>query len=114
MARTSPFELSIVNLVDEPTVGGFVVTAHDISARVAVEVELRATLSLLKATLESTADGILVVDHAGTITGVNGRLGEMFQAPEAILGPQVDRPMDDTSIAFVTRTARQSRGIPLG
>ncbi|MGA2306566.1 MAG: EAL domain-containing protein [Acidimicrobiales bacterium] len=96
-----PFELSIVNLVDEPTVGGFVVTAHDISARIAMEVELRATLSLLKATLESTADGVLVVDHAGTITGVNGRLGEMFQAPEGFLDHKVDRPMDDKSIAFL-------------
>src|SRR6202012_3796079 len=45
-----PFELSIVNLVDDPTVGGFVVTAHDISARIAVELELRTALSLLKAT----------------------------------------------------------------
>ena len=91
----------IVNLVDEPTVGGFVVTAHDISARIAMEVELRTALSLLKATLESTADGVLVVDQAGTITGVNGRLGEMFQAPEGFLDHKVDRPMDDKSIAFV-------------
>jgi diguanylate cyclase (GGDEF)-like protein/PAS domain S-box-containing protein len=96
-----PFELSIVNLVDDPTVCGFVVTAHDISARIAVELELRTALSLLKATLESTADGVLVVDHAGRITSVNGRLGEMFQSPEGFLDHKVDRPMDDKSVAFV-------------
>jgi len=28
---TVPFELSIVNLVDDPTVSGFVVSGHDIS-----------------------------------------------------------------------------------
>ena len=59
-----PFELSIVNLLDEPTVGGFVVTAHDISARTAMELELRTALSLLQATLDSTADGVVVVDRA--------------------------------------------------
>jgi diguanylate cyclase (GGDEF)-like protein/PAS domain S-box-containing protein len=37
---TVPFELSIVNLVDDPTVGGFVVSAHDIS-------RLRATQEAL-------------------------------------------------------------------
>ena len=46
-----------------------IVTAHDVSARVTAELELqdtmrelRDTFSLLNATLESTADGILVVD----------------------------------------------------
>ena len=96
-----PFELSIVNLVDDPTVGGFVVTAHDISARIAMELELRTALSLLKATLESTADGVLVVDHAGTITSVNGRLSEMFRVPEGFLDHKVDRPMDDKSVSFL-------------
>jgi diguanylate cyclase (GGDEF)-like protein/PAS domain S-box-containing protein len=37
---TVPFELSIVNLVDDPTVGGFVVSGHDIS-------QLRATQDAL-------------------------------------------------------------------
>jgi diguanylate cyclase (GGDEF)-like protein/PAS domain S-box-containing protein len=37
---TVPFELSIVNLIDDPTVGGFVVSGHDISA-------LRATQEAL-------------------------------------------------------------------
>jgi diguanylate cyclase (GGDEF)-like protein/PAS domain S-box-containing protein len=94
-----PFELSIVNLLDEPTVGGFVVTAHDISARTAVELELRTALSLLKATLDSTADGVIGVDRAGTITGINGRLGEMWQVPEGSL--KVGHPVDETSMAFV-------------
>ena len=34
------YELSIVSLVDDPTVGGLVVTAHDVSARVNAEMEL--------------------------------------------------------------------------
>jgi PAS domain S-box-containing protein len=85
-----PFELSLVNLIDDPTVGGFVVSAHDITARVAAELELRETLSLLTATLDSTADGILVVDTAGRITSLNRRFAAMWRVPDAILAARDD------------------------
>jgi diguanylate cyclase (GGDEF)-like protein/PAS domain S-box-containing protein len=96
-----PFELSFVNLIDEPTVGGFIVTAHDISARAAVELELRTALSLLKATLDSTADGVVVVDRDGNVTGVNGRLSEMWHVPDTQMALQLDRPADERSLNFV-------------
>ena len=96
-----PFELSIVNLLDEPTVGGFVVTAHDISARTAMELELRTALSLLQATLDSTADGVVVVDRAGSITGVNGRLREMFRVPEDSSDRSLDPPAGEKPMEFV-------------
>ena len=35
-----PFELSIVNLVDDPTVGGYVVSGHDVTERKRLEEEL--------------------------------------------------------------------------
>ena len=92
-----PFELSIVNLVGDPTVGGFVVSAHDITSRVATEVELRETLSLLTATLDSTADGILVVNTAGKITSFNRRFADMWHLPESVLAPRDDA----AAIAFV-------------
>jgi diguanylate cyclase (GGDEF)-like protein/PAS domain S-box-containing protein len=49
--------------------------------------ELRSTSSMLAATLESTADGILVVDLAGRITSSNGRFAAMWGLglPERIL-----------------------------
>lgn len=68
---TVPFALTFTNLLDDPTVGGLVVTGHDISDRVAVESDLRAANSVLAATLESTADGILVVDGEGRIASFN-------------------------------------------
>jgi diguanylate cyclase (GGDEF)-like protein/PAS domain S-box-containing protein len=83
------YELSIVNLLEDPTVQGFVVTAHDVSKRVAAELELhetmrelRDTFSLLNATLESTADGILVVDTNRHITGINRQYLRMWHLDE--------------------------------
>lgn len=95
--ESMPFELSIVNLVEDPTVGGFVVSAHDISARIAAEVELHETLSLLTATLDSTADGILVVNSAGRITNFNSRFAEMWHMPASVLEPR----RSAQAIAFV-------------
>jgi diguanylate cyclase (GGDEF)-like protein/PAS domain S-box-containing protein len=88
--ETAPFELSIVNLIDDPTVGGYVVTAHDIAARTVAEFELRTALSLLSATLDSTADGLLVVDANGVITTVNGQLADMWMLPESFWLGQLD------------------------
>ena len=76
---TVPFELSIVDLIEDPTVEGFVISAHDATEQVAAEHQLSETLSLLTATLDSTADGILVVDNDGTITGFNRRFSEIWR-----------------------------------
>jgi diguanylate cyclase (GGDEF)-like protein/PAS domain S-box-containing protein len=88
-----PFELSLVNLVDDPTVDGLVLTAHDISARKATEHQLRTTLSLLQATLDSTADGIVSVDRNGDVTGINERLTRMWRLPDSYWTDQKDDRM---------------------
>jgi diguanylate cyclase (GGDEF)-like protein/PAS domain S-box-containing protein len=93
----TPFELTIVNLVDDPTVGGLVVTAHDVSLRKAAEAELQTTFSLLKATLDSTADGILVVDTEGGISSHNSRFAEMWRIPADLLASRDD----NAAIGFV-------------
>ena len=80
-----PFELAIVNLLDDPTVGGFVISAHDIRARSLAESRLRDALSLLTATLDSTADGILVVNNAGQVTSFNSRFKELWKVPDSLL-----------------------------
>jgi diguanylate cyclase (GGDEF)-like protein/PAS domain S-box-containing protein len=103
-AGVVPFELVIVNLLDDPTVGGFVVSAHDITARSVAEQSLRSTLSLLTATLDSTADGILVVDADGRVTRFNRRLIEMWKLPEHLVdhGKSTDPRGDNAAVvAFV-------------
>jgi diguanylate cyclase (GGDEF)-like protein/PAS domain S-box-containing protein len=92
-----PFEVTIVNLLEDPTVGGFVISAHDITDRSIAEHRLREALSLLTATLDSTADGILVVDGGGRITSFNRRFSEMWRLPESLLETR-----DDSAVlAFV-------------
>ena len=85
--ETVPFELTIVNLIDDPTVGGFIISAHDITARSVAELGLRNALSLLTATLDATADGILVLDTSGRITNFNRRFTEMWRVPPSLLQP---------------------------
>jgi len=87
---TVPLAVSIKNLVDDPTVGGFVVSAHDITDRVAAEQALLSTNAVLAATLESTADGILVVDNFGRIQSVNHRFAEMWRMPDDIIALRED------------------------
>ena len=70
---TMPFALTLKNLLDDPTVNGLVVSGHDITDRLAVEQSLRSANSILEATLESTADGILVVDADDRFSSFNRR-----------------------------------------
>ncbi|MGQ0831290.1 MAG: sensor domain-containing protein [Microthrixaceae bacterium] len=92
-----PFELTIVNLLEDPTVGGLVVSGHDITARKAIEGELLSTLSLLSATLDATGDGILVVDREGAITSANHKFAELWKIPAELLAAKDDA----AAIAFV-------------
>lgn len=54
---------------------------------------LVANEALLKSTLESTADGILVVDSNGHVTHTNARFAEMWHIPENLLKTQDDRTL---------------------
>ena len=54
---------------------------QELDMRKAVEGKLQNSLSVLEATLESTADGILVIDAKGKFAGFNDRFLEMWQMP---------------------------------
>jgi diguanylate cyclase (GGDEF)-like protein len=103
--ETVPFELAIVNLLDDPTVSGFVISAHDITARSIAESRLRNALSLLTATLDSTADGILVVAD-GRIAQYNARFAQLLRLPEHMAASGAEAQV----LSFVTEQLSDPEG----
>jgi C4-dicarboxylate-specific signal transduction histidine kinase len=64
--------------------------------------ELAHSLSLLHSTLESTVDGILVVDNQGKKIVQNQRMSELWKIPQVI----VEDKDDEKQIQFVTGRAK--------
>lgn len=59
--------------------------ARDITERMRNEENLKESLSLVRATLESTADGIVVLDTQGKIKDFNEQFQELWRLPSDIL-----------------------------
>ena len=75
----------------------FLIMIEDITSRKEIFNELEKSLSLLRATLESTEDGILVVDLKGKIVQYNTKFIEMWRIPSDILSSGED----SDALAFV-------------
>jgi len=75
----------------------------DITENKLAEKKLENSLSLLRSTLESTADGILVVDKEGKIVSFNQKFLEMWHIPDSIIASHDD----DKAIAFVLNQLKE-------
>ncbi|MBI2925078.1 MAG: PAS domain S-box protein [Verrucomicrobia bacterium] len=75
--------------------------ARDITERKRAEHQLEQSLSLLHATLESTADGILVVDRAGQVVSYNQKFRTMWRLPEELLAAGQDAALIANVLAQV-------------
>jgi two-component system cell cycle sensor histidine kinase/response regulator CckA len=63
---------------------------RDITERHRIESERQQALSLLEATLDSTTDGVLVVDREGKIVRANERFAHLWRIPDEILQSRDD------------------------
>jgi len=68
----------------------YTLRATPVSARNQIEAELLNLGSRLRATLEATADGILLVDHQGAIINMNQRFSAMWAIPSKLLAERDD------------------------
>jgi diguanylate cyclase (GGDEF)-like protein/PAS domain S-box-containing protein len=82
--------VSRVALGDDSAAAVYVVTLHDRSAERRAEEAHESLLAGLQATLESTADGILVTDLAGRISACNQRFAELWDLDAALLAQRDD------------------------
>lgn len=88
------------------SIADFTSMAFAAEERQGVTRELEISLSLLEATLDSTADGILVVDSDGKIVRHNSRFAEMWRIPQSIL----EKRDDNTAIDFVLNQLADPEG----
>ena len=66
---------------------------EDVANRVRAEEELTSSLSLLNATLESTADGVLVTDQNGHISRWNRKFADLWHVPDELLNTSLKYPV---------------------
>jgi PAS domain S-box-containing protein len=69
---------------------GKVLSFRDVTARRRADHEIEESLSLLRATLEATTEGILVVDNNGKMVNFNRKFTEMWRIPESVLESRDD------------------------
>ena len=83
-------------VVDGRTVGR-VWSFRDVTERERAQAQREESLSLLRATLEATADGVLCVDREGRIVSYNRKFVEMWGIPESVM---ISRD-DSRALAYV-------------
>jgi len=76
---------------------------RDITARKVAEDALAKSVSLLQATFDSTADGILAIDRSGKIVTFNREFVEMWGIPNEVMALRDDA----TTIAFIMNQLKE-------
>lgn len=82
---------------DTRSICGCLGAAIDVTERRRATRDLERSISLLRATLEATADGILVVDRAGQIVAFNQRFLSLWRIPSEV----AENANDEELLSFV-------------
>ena len=62
--------------------------------------ELARSLAMMRATLESTTDGILVTDGGGKVTGFNEKFVEMWRMPREVMDSKDHRQLQEVACRY--------------
>lgn len=103
-------ELSSSNLLDDPVVGGFIVSVRDVSERVAMETALRVSDDQYRRLVELAAEGIWVIDADSVTTLVNPCMADMLgYSVDEMIGASLFQFMDDEGRAIAERNVERRR-----
>ena len=80
---------------DNGDITGVIVIGVDITHQKQAEEKLRESEELLRATIESTADGILVVNKKGQVICTNERFVQLWRIPEELIKKREDNTLLD-------------------
>ncbi|MFL6246001.1 MAG: EAL domain-containing protein [Thermoanaerobaculia bacterium] len=83
--------LSIAPVVHDGNPAGAVIIGRDMRDRKRAEREVLQAVTLLQSTLDSTADGILVIGDGNRIVSYNHRFLEMWHIPQEVMDSHDDR-----------------------
>jgi PAS domain S-box-containing protein len=86
-----PFDFTFADLLDDKTVGGFIVSAHDITAQVTAERELYQSQQLFRRVFEQGPLGIVLSDFEQRIVEANDAFCHVVERPfEQVIGTRMD------------------------
>ncbi|MCB8775937.1 PAS domain S-box protein [Planktothrix agardhii 1032] len=94
-----PVSYVLTPILEKNTFVAAVLVFLDITERKQAQLEAERSISLLRATFDSTDAGILAVDRTGKILNFNQKFVEMWQVPTTLFKP----PHDQSALAFVLR-----------
>ena len=80
---------------DNGDITGVIVIGSDITQQKQADEKLRESEELLRATIESTADGILVVNEKGQVICTNERFVQLWRIPEELIKKREDHTLLD-------------------
>jgi diguanylate cyclase (GGDEF)-like protein/PAS domain S-box-containing protein len=83
--------LSIAPVIHDGSPAGAVIIGRDMRDRKRAEREVLQAVTLLQSTLDSTADGILVIGDGGRVVSYNQRFVEMWRIPPPLMDSGDDR-----------------------
>ncbi len=85
--------LSISPVIHQGEAAGAVIIGRDMRERKRAERETRRAVTLLQSTVDSTADGILVIGENGKVLTYNQRFADMWRIPDDMMQRGEDREL---------------------